>query len=393
MSIYAFQLGRKQQLCLAELLSILGKNNLVESNREIALFYLPSDLTDPHALQNRLGGTIKIIEIFNQIPANHNDEKIFDSIESELKKSFTDHEGKLPFAVSILGNKHLHSPSIKTLLNFSKKIIKSLGVNSRFINKDFRKNPKPSTIFKAKAIKKGIDLNLIKGDKTIYLGKSITIQNIDNYTARDYEKPARDAKIGMLPPKLAQIMINLATNNKKNLTIYDPFCGTGTILMEGLLMGNEVVGSDLNPDMTRASQKNCEWIKNEYETENNFRIFERDARFITPKVLPEKIDAVVTESYLGTPLEKPATREQADIIFRELANLHLNWLKSIHSVTPASCPVISCIAAIKTTDNRINHLPKLEEIAKFAGYKITNSYSYDRPDQIVTRDIVILKKY
>lgn len=31
-------------------------------------------------------------------------------------------------------------------------------------------------------------------------------------------------KVGMMPPKLAQIMINLATKGDKNLSVWDPFC-------------------------------------------------------------------------------------------------------------------------------------------------------------------------
>jgi len=43
--------------------------------------------------------------------------------------------------------------------------------------------------------------------------------------------------IGMLPPKLAQMMINLSLGN----TIYDPFVGLGTVLIESVHMGNNRV--------------------------------------------------------------------------------------------------------------------------------------------------------
>ena len=52
----------------------------------------------------------------------------------------------------------------------------------------------------------------------------------------------------MIPPKLARTMINLAVgeNDPKSITVFDPFCGTGTILMEGLMVGVTVMGSDLD---------------------------------------------------------------------------------------------------------------------------------------------------
>ena len=80
------------------------------------------------------------------------------------------------------------------------------------------------------------------------------IQDIDAYTARDRERPARSAKVGMLPPKLAQILVNSAQGS----AIYDPFCGTGVILQEALLMGHEAYGSDLAAEMVDATRTNLE---------------------------------------------------------------------------------------------------------------------------------------
>jgi tRNA G10 N-methylase Trm11 len=57
------------------------------------------------------------------------------------------------------------------------------------------------------------------------------VQNIDEYSKRDYSKD-RDMQIGMLPPKLSQMMINLSGGK----TIYDPFVGLGTVLIESLYM-------------------------------------------------------------------------------------------------------------------------------------------------------------
>jgi len=66
MSLFAFELGRKKELCFAELVAVLGKNNLVERNLDTAIFDLKE--FDTIKLQDSLGGTIKIVEIFNNIP-------------------------------------------------------------------------------------------------------------------------------------------------------------------------------------------------------------------------------------------------------------------------------------------------------------------------------------
>ena len=47
----------------------------------------------------------------------------------------------------------------------------------------------------------------------------------------------RSMTVGMMPPKIAQIMINLGTKGHKNVIIWDPFCGLGTTLIEALNAG------------------------------------------------------------------------------------------------------------------------------------------------------------
>ncbi len=389
--IYAFELGRKKELCFAELLSVLGEKNLIKQGLDTATFSL--DLKFPQDLQNRLGGTIKIIEIFKETDLNGLQESIQDQLETE----FQNHEGKIPFAISLLNFKNTRAINIKELLNFSKKILKSLGLNCRFVNKDFRNNPQSSTIYKARIIEKGIDLNIIKEDEKILIGKTIAIQDIDSYSIRDYEKPYRDAFVGMMPPKLAQIMINLAIGNKSisqpetSLTIYDPFCGTGTIPMEGLLMGMDVVGSDISPKMVDYSNKNCEWLNTEFRIESSFRVFENDAKLINKKLFTEQIDAIVTEGHLGPPLTRQPSPEDQKRYFRDLAIIHSAWLKIAHSLLPKTGKVVMCLPAYNT-GNGIIHFQNFDRLAGAAGFKIENMFTYDRPDQMVLRDVMILEK-
>lgn len=381
MGLYAFELGRKKELSIAELCAVLGQANLVESTSDCAIFEI--NLDNPQHLQDDLGGTIKIIEIFAQVDKS----EIKDTITRHLQEFFEGKaQGKTPFAISTLSFKDHKSINIKELLNFSKKFMKSLGISSRFVNKPGQ-NPPSSTIYKARVIEKGIEICLIKGRDKIYLGQTVAIQDIDDYSLRDYNKPCRDAKAGMMPPKLAQIMINLAGPGTKS--IYDPFCGTGTILMEAVLMGKTAIGSDIEPRMTAYSSKNLLWLKERFKAESNFRLFDKDARFLIKANLPEKIYAIVTEGYLGEPQEKWPSDEKREIIFRELANLHLNWLSAVGKIT--DCPIVMCLTAFKK-GNHIEHFPRFEEIAQTAGYKIEASYLYDRPDQIVAREIKVLKK-
>jgi tRNA G10 N-methylase Trm11 len=383
MNLYAFELGRKRNLCHEELIAVFGKQNLVDKNINTSIFNLKQEITQE--TQDMLGGTIKIMEILEQTALNQQD--LSSSIKKLIENNFKNHEGKVPFSISTLNFKNLKSINIKELLNFSKKILKSLKLNGRFLNKGSSPLP-PSTIYKARIIEKGIDICIIKkSENEVHIGKSITIQNIDAYSLRDYQKPKRDAKVGMLPPKLAQIMINLAGESNK---IYDPFCGTGTVLIEGLLMRKEVVGSDINTRMVEYSKHNVEWLCQRFNTHKKYTIFEQDAQLIN-KESAKSVDAIITEGYLGPAISKPPSKDEQQKTFKELSTLHLNWLKQAHKSTSKHCKIVMCKTAYKIKD-QIIHLPKFEEIAEMAGYKITKTFTYDRADQIVVRDIAILEK-
>jgi tRNA G10 N-methylase Trm11 len=81
--------------------------------------------------------------------------------------------------------------------------------------------------------------------------------------------------IGMLPPKLAQMMINLSLGN----TIYDPFVGLGTVLIESVHMGNNrVFGSDLNPRMVTTANDNLKNLQKNLTC--NHTIFLQNAKYI-----------------------------------------------------------------------------------------------------------------
>ena len=53
------------------------------------------------------------------------------------------------------------------------------------------------------------------------------------------------AYVGKIKPAMAHFLIRSCT--KPNQVIFDPFCGIGTIPLEGDLLGRKVIGNDLNP--------------------------------------------------------------------------------------------------------------------------------------------------
>ncbi len=103
-------------------------------------------------------------------------------------------------------------------------------------------------------------IELIRQGAQFY--RVVQVQNIDAYAERDQKRPARDAKVGMLPPKLAQILINLNGKLPEGARLLDPFCGTGVVLQEAALMGYEPYGTDVSERMVEYSKRNLEWLYN-----------------------------------------------------------------------------------------------------------------------------------
>ena len=65
---------------------------------------------------------------------------------------------------------------------------------------------------------------------------------------------------------VSQVTYDIADplKNEKGL-ILDPFCGSGTVLQEALLMGfTQVAGTDLSPKAITDTKENIAWIKEKY---------------------------------------------------------------------------------------------------------------------------------
>ncbi len=159
----------------------------------------------------------------------------------------------------------------------------------------------------------------------IYISRTLSCQDIDAYARRDTGK-SRDMVVGMMPPKLVQMMLNLANGKVldevrsfSEISVYDPFCGLGTTLIEAMNMGySHVIGSDLSADMVRATRSSIDgYIADERMWQDRIRkaggtpmrdvetietdVFELDATRIYRHFEGKKLDdaIIVSEGYLG----------------------------------------------------------------------------------------------
>ncbi len=307
-----FQLWREYKLSVAEILAVFPDWKTVFLNKD---FLILENIVKNEVLEkaNNLWWTIKIIEI------NNNSTILEDALNSE---------GKFKYWISIFWEKK----NLKTTLMDQKKELKWQSISSRFINKDF-KNLSSAQILWEKLVKTLSDYTFIYTEDKRFFWKSIWVQDIYNYSKRDWQKD-RDMQTGMLPPKLCQMMINLSCGK----TIYDPFVWLGTVLIESILMWNkEVYWSDLSQIMVDNTTNNINWFINRQNIQlDNVEIIKLNSKFINESeiLLNKNIDSIVTEWYLGEMMtQKNISHErinkQKDSLV-ELYDRFFIWLKEIN---------------------------------------------------------------
>jgi len=272
-----FQLWREWRLSIAEILAVFKNVEIIDYTSD---FLIVSWIEKDEVLSkaSNLGWTIKIMEVFS-LEGTSLEEKILDLA--------TENEWKFKYWLTSLWDKF----NLKTTLLKLKKELKKWWISSRFVNKDF-KSINSATVIWENLVKRWTDFSMMINRRKEYLWKTIWIQDINAYSKRDYAK-SRDMQIWMLPPKLSQMMINLA--DWKDI-IYDPFIWLWTILIEAELMWfTWLYGSDLNPAMVEKASENilmpvgANWI-----------IEKLNAKFINEATFFDKIKdwIIVSEWYL-----------------------------------------------------------------------------------------------
>ncbi len=93
-----------------------------------------------------------------------------------------------------------------------------------------------------------------------------------------------------MQPKLARSMVNLVKPNVGDLVL-DPFCGTGTTLIEASLIGCRVLGVDVQARMVKGASNNMLYFKVKSEG-----VVVADAQ----RLPLNKVDCVVTDPPYGT---------------------------------------------------------------------------------------------
>jgi tRNA G10 N-methylase Trm11 len=388
-------LGRQPALGLAELESLFGAPALSRLSHDSVI--LDKILTREEF--NRLGGTIKAADIIHTLDTT-DPKRVEDFILHRMPTLIPDLpvKGKLQLGISVYGVP-ISAQKIQAFGLSLKKILRTEDRSVRLIPNKEKALSTAQVIHNHMTATHGCEIVLFAANGKTVVTKTRHEQNINSYTLRDRERPKRDSKVGMLPPKLAQIIINMATGpaNGKKPIVLDPFCGTGVILQEALLMGLHAYGSDLEPRMITYTQANLAWLDQTFHTEVvNTHLEIADA---TSHKWNHPFDTVACEAYLGQPITKMPDALVLQGMIRTCNIIITKFLQNIHAQAPKGARFCIAVPAWQIHPHEFKRLPIVEGVDQMEeiGYNHVRfelsepkDLIYHREGQIVCRELLTI---
>jgi len=393
--MYIAVLGRQTDISMAELERVYGDVSVNHFSKYTATVNHPTFVLD------RLGGSLKAAKV--DLTINGNDwSSASQQIISYYSKLFYKSQAKITLGISVYDS-NLSSSQVQKVGIVLKSMLKNKGISMRLVpNQTPALSSATSHHNKLGLNDTKIELIIAFGKTSIVIGRSIGTQNITAYSKRDQARPRRDPFVGMLPPKLAQIMINLATGDlslddskKSKATILDPFCGTGVILQEAALSGFQIYGTDLSQKMIDYTSENLKWLFTTHKIGTVTKLHIGDAMDTT---WHQPLDYVVSEVYLGQPFSAPPTPDKLRQVVKNCEFITANFIKNISKQLKTGSTMCLAVPAWKNQSGSFTHLPikKYLSLNNLAEIKtktaIKSPLIYHREDQIVARELLLLSK-
>lgn len=362
---YLFILGNNPELSRAEILSVIKAKKILGQNAKFLA--VETEKLDCLDLMRKLGGTIKIGLILGEHPEA-----------GPVLGAASASVGKFKFGLSFYGQK----PS--QLGMQIKGLLKEQGFSARLVTS---REPALSAVIIKK--EKCQDFIVVPG----FFAMTCAVQDFEAFGKRDFGRPASDSFSGMLPPKVARMMINIS-EIKATETLLDPFCGSGTILAEALDLGiTDLIGTDSSDKAIADSQENLDWLADELQIKNyKLKIQRLDSQNLSSEIKTNSIDAIVTEPYLGQPMKGNEKEGTIRKIISELEDLYLKSFQEFHKVLKTGSRAVVIIPEwhIGNRIMKMNIFPLIQKM----GFKRLDEGDliYKREGQKVWRNITVWEK-
>ncbi len=374
--LYFFLLGRTPELSKRELAAVMPGKDFKEIAPEMLSVELEND-EEARKIFNSLGGSLKVMRDDGKF-TNVTDEELHTYAAAFLAQNTRPTFGIAEFGRDIL-------PKIEHQVIKNK--LKDRDIGSRFIE-----GPRSGLSASVLLHKDVIELNIIRVGEITYFAQTVAVQNIDDWTRRDRGKIYADRKKGMLPPKVARIMVNLGLGHwqQENAeatqpVLYDAFCGSGTILLEGLMRGCDVVGSDLDIHAVAGTRDNLEWFDKTYtQTEKKWSVFHSDVANAKPEQFPQKPSIIVTEPFLGK--QTPQGTQLAGM-FKGLDKLYWGAFRQWTKILQPNGIIIIIFPYVQAGKLSFSLEGMIDKLKTLGYTPLSEPVMYHRPEAVVQRQI------
>ncbi len=420
-------LGRQPAIGMAELECLYGSEAVRWFSDTTAV------VTAPSFDFERLGGSQKAGLVVSELAGDWR--RVSQDIVRAYSAAWQGRNGKITLGISAYGFRITARDVQKTGITLKQKL-KASGTSLRLIpNVEPALNTATSHHNKLGLSDNHIELLIVRASSgKVIVAESVGAQNITALAARDQARPKTDAFVGMLPPKLARMMVNMAigsfiptpfaddtsrilpvsltlspndsvavgTKDKTDVDhlnsgfrILDPFCGTGVVLQEAALLRSQAYGTDLSEKMVDYSRQNLTWLCETYRLPADIVIDQGDAmthRWQAP------ITAVVAETYLGQPFSAPPSSAKLVEVRGNCNHIISEFLKNIAPQLASGTPLCVAVPAWRDASGHVTHLPFIHALSKLGYTQVPlttvrhDQLLYYRETQVVARELLVLRR-
>jgi tRNA G10 N-methylase Trm11 len=378
---YILILGQSTDLARQEATNWLGSspNKILETGSNFLIIESESKAKE---IMKNLGGTIKVARLLDKLKS------LEDLASFWIKNIPLSNEQKTNFGFSLYDGSHKEYSIIQSIALDIKRELKSKH-KIRLVSS---REEQLSSVIVTKNKLIGSELVVIKKDEQWILGITEAVQDFAKYGLRDMKRPNRDDKSGMLPPKLAQMMLNLA-GSERNKTILDPFCGSGTVLQEAMLLGFEkIYGTDVSDKAVNDAIANTDWLIKTFNLKIKPKINKINIKSISRSFSNEYFDLIVSEPYMGDArfIQRQKSVAHLDKIRNELQELYNDAFEQFKKILKKSGKIVFIFPIFDIHDKQLHTLDK--QIIQNLGFELVGKpLIYHRPNQKVHREITIWK--
>jgi len=205
-------------------------------------------------------------------------------------------------------------------------------------------------------------------EKNLYIARTMVIYDSILQQYRDESRPYISKEIST-SPKVCRALLNFA-GARPGDTILDPFCGTGTLLMEAAMLGMKCIGIDIDGDQVQGTKSNLSWFGKDLGQRIDFDVFKGDARNLT-KLISRQVDAVAFEPSLGPVSKEQPTAAEAQETIDELTDLYREALAEITQILRPDGRVAMTIPVIISKSGPIDvDIKKMTRNTGFGVYRM-----------------------